>query len=286
MQVEEIAMVERSRRLRRHLLRDVSVEEVSFVETPVEEVQVQQAPVEEAHSAPVEWMVKEPEVAEEAHHEEEQTPQEEVGTRYEEVQTEEITEILPAEETYVETSHAAETHTDTAQPAEQSVMEEPVAPEAVVEEPVVEEPGAPEPVASEPELVFQSYHTIDYFASQGIKLSLEENQNPSDRLGRQMKSFTEWLKVMKRLPQKTVEAGELAPDIIGEHKIQAIAAHSVEGREPVTETMAEVLAKQGMLQKAADVYHKLSLLNPDKSSYFAAKIGEIQSRFNQAEPDN
>lgn len=137
------------------------------------------------------------------------------------------------------------------------------------------QPEFAEPVAeqsAQPPLVFESYHMIDYFASQGIKLAPDEN--PSDRLGKQMKSFTEWLKVMKRLPQK--EALSI-PDPITENKIQAIAAHSIESREVVTETMAEVLAQQGMREKASEVYHKLSLLNPDKSGYFAAKIEQLKT---------
>ncbi|MHA4811822.1 hypothetical protein ACX0G9_27250 [Flavitalea flava] len=121
-------------------------------------------------------------------------------------------------------------------------------------------------------LVFESFHTIDYFASQGIKLRLDEN--PSDRLGKQVKSFTDWLKVMRRLPQKNAE---IIPDIAAESKIQAIAAHSIEGKEVVTETMAEVLSKQGMKDKAIEVYRKLSLLNPGKSAYFASKIEQLKT---------
>ena len=53
---------------------------------------------------------------------------------------------------------------------------------------------------SEPKgvLSFEPYHTVDYFASQGIKLSQEDNTK--DKFGKQLKSFTEWLKSMKRLP--------------------------------------------------------------------------------------
>ena len=112
--------------------------------------------------------------------------------------------------------------------------------------------------AEEP-IVFEPYHTIDYFASQGIKLTLDEN--PSDSLGKQLKSFTDWLKVMRRLPQKD---REIVPDIAAERTVQTIAAHSIEGKEVLTETMAEVLAKQGMPEKAREVYNKLSLLNPGK----------------------
>ncbi|WP_431216193.1 hypothetical protein ACQ86N_17075 [Puia sp. P3] len=120
--------------------------------------------------------------------------------------------------------------------------------------------------------IFEPYHTIDYFASQGIKLHLEEN--PSDQLGKQLKSFTEWLKTMRKLPQKE---REVLPDQVAEQTIQTIAAHSVVGKEVVTETMAEVLAKQGMPERAKALYEKLSLLDPDKKAYFAAKIEQLNS---------
>jgi len=123
----------------------------------------------------------------------------------------------------------------------------------------------------EPIVAFEPFHTIDYFASQGIRLTLDEN--PSDKLGKQLKSFTDWLKVMRRLPQQN---NQIVPDIAAEHQVRAIAAHSIEGKEVLTETMADVLVKQGMREKAMDVYLKLSLLNPDKSAYFANKIEELK----------
>ena len=135
----------------------------------------------------------------------------------------------------------------------------------------VAQPPAPTPASQD--LLFEPYHTIDYFASQGIKLTLDEN--PSDALGRQLKSFTEWLKTMRRLPQKE---REVVPDRVAEEAIQTYAAHSIEGRDVLTETMAEVLAKQGMREKARAVYEKLSLLNPDKRAYFAAKIEQLNIR--------
>ncbi|HEY6502784.1 MAG TPA: hypothetical protein VIZ28_02305, partial [Chitinophagaceae bacterium] len=39
-------------------------------------------------------------------------------------------------------------------------------------------------------LTFEPYHTIDYFASQGIKF--KEEEKPKDQFGQQLKSFTEW----------------------------------------------------------------------------------------------
>jgi len=120
--------------------------------------------------------------------------------------------------------------------------------------------------------LFEPYYTIDYFASQGIRLSLDEV--PTDRFGKQLKSFTDWLKIMKRLPLTTIlEQADELDDI----NIQSIAAHSNEERDIVTETMAEVLARQGKYEKAIDLYHKLSLLNPSKSTYFAARIEQLKT---------
>jgi hypothetical protein len=127
------------------------------------------------------------------------------------------------------------------------------------------------PVQAE-SLTFEPYHTIDYFASQGIKLAAADLSK--DKFGQQLKSFTEWLKSMKRLP-----AAESAPvpDISAQQIVVKAAEHSIEEREVLTEAMAEVWIKQGNLDKAREVYYKLSLQNPTKSSYFAAKIDELNS---------
>jgi len=44
----------------------------------------------------------------------------------------------------------------------------------------------------------------------------------------------------------------------------------------VTEAMAEVWEKQGNAVKAQELYEKLSLLDPAKSAYFAAKIEHLK----------
>ena len=125
-----------------------------------------------------------------------------------------------------------------------------------------------EPVdPSKTELIFEPYHTIDYFASQGIRN--KEEEKPKDQFSRQLKSFTEWLKIMKRLPVSEIAATVSATD---EKKVENLAEISLTTRDVVTEAMAEVWEKQGNTAKAIEVYQKLSLLNPGKSSYFAAKI--------------
>lgn len=122
------------------------------------------------------------------------------------------------------------------------------------------------------DLLFEPYHTVDYFASQGIKEKAEEI--PKDRFSHQLKSFTEWLKSMKKLTDDTIET---QLDAGSEAKVQTLATHSIEDTEILTETMAEVWLKQGDRQKAVEVYHKLSLQNPSKSHYFAAKIKSLNT---------
>ncbi len=122
-------------------------------------------------------------------------------------------------------------------------------------------------------IVFQSYHTIDYFASQGIRLDAADLGR--DRLGQQLKSFTEWLKSMKKLPKSEIEKPRES-DTAGQQQVISNAAHSIEDKEVNTEAMAEVWAKQGNPAKAIDIYHKLSLQDPAKSAYFAAKIDQLK----------
>jgi hypothetical protein len=128
------------------------------------------------------------------------------------------------------------------------------------------------PVTADTELKIQTepYYTVDYFASQGIKVDLTQ---PQDKLGSQLRKFTDWLKQMKNVKTETSDLGT-DPEV--ENMIQGIAKTSNETKEIVTETMAQVLIKQGKTDKAIQLYIKLSFLNPDKSAYFAAKIEQLK----------
>lgn len=85
--------------------------------------------------------------------------------------------------------------------------------------------------------------------------------------------FTDWLKKMKGTKPEDMQ---VEPDPELEQTIINIATSSNESKEVVTETMAEIFAKQGKLEKAIQLYIKLSFLIPDKSAYFAAKIKELK----------
>lgn len=121
--------------------------------------------------------------------------------------------------------------------------------------------------------VFEPLHTTDYFASVGIRITDQPISN--DQLGQQLRRFTDWLKMMKKVhPGQNNLASGVSP--AQEQQVIRQAEASNEENEVVTEAMADVLIQQGRLRKAVEVYEKLSLLNPGKSAYFAAKINELK----------
>jgi hypothetical protein len=165
---------------------------------------------------------------------------------------------------------------------EEIVAGEPV----VVDEVIKNEPGnsikddiEKETVVAEvkneghPPLLFEPLHTTDYFASQGIKLS--EVALSGDKMGKQLKSFTDWLKTMKKVHPAGLKERS-ANDNTVDSSVQKLAEKSNREEEVLTESMAAVYIRQGRTNKAKEIYEKLSLLNPAKSAYFAAKLNEIQ----------
>ncbi len=127
-----------------------------------------------------------------------------------------------------------------------------------------------EVTVDEPQMLFEPLHASDYFASQGIKLS--EDAMANDKLGKQLKSFTAWLKTMKKVhPDKLT-----AVTAITETAVQTQAEKSNIEEEIVTEPMAEAYIQQNKYSKAIEIYSKLSLLNPSKSAYFATKIDSLK----------
>lgn len=119
------------------------------------------------------------------------------------------------------------------------------------------------------QIPIEPYHTVDYFASQGIKTLLDVQ---NDDLGKKVRSFTAWLKTMKSLqPVQENDPGEDDDEEIDNGNGDQVKAEII-----ATEAMAEVYLKQGLAHKAIEVYAKLSLQNPANSHIFATKIIQIK----------
>ncbi|MEI8280074.1 MAG: hypothetical protein WCG87_09945 [Bacteroidota bacterium] len=155
---------------------------------------------------------------------------------------------------------------------------------------------------SEKENLIQPYYTEDYFLHVGIPVS---NDIPEevDQLSVQntpvedpkslmvVMSFTEWLTHFKTKGEKAKEEQQdqknlktmwqkekLAAAMEEENEeipenVFAMAVNSITKEDDLaSESLAEILIKQGKHDKAIDMFRKLSLRNPQKSTYFARRI--------------
>lgn len=164
--------------------------------------------------------------------------------------------------------------------------------------------------AKEPEDILsfiQPASSEDYFLQQGIKISNDipdfteivasdiETDEEKEKALMVVMSFAEWLKhisskstkakeeVADKKALKTMwqqqklaaaieEENEEIPEQVFEMAVNSIARKD----ELVSESFANVYAKQGKFEKAIEMYQKLSLLYPEKNAYFAAKIETLQ----------
>lgn len=129
------------------------------------------------------------------------------------------------------------------------------------------------------------------------EVSSEDNED--DKSLMVMMSFTDWLHYFKnkRKQEQEEEDGKRAlrtawqkekltaaieeetdaiPEPIFKQAMESISSDS----GVISESLALVLAKQGKFDKAIEMYRKLSLRNPQKSTYFAGLIQELRLKQN------
>ena len=105
----------------------------------------------------------------------------------------------------------------------------------------------------------------DYFDSQGIKITEQY-----DKLSMQVKSFTQWLKIVNNQKKK-----ELKITAEQEKNIVELSEKANENIEIETESMATIFLNQGKKNQALEIYLKLIKDFPNKSTYFAQKIEQL-----------
>lgn len=160
----------------------------------------------------------------------------------------------------------------------------------------------PNMVAPEDETLILPVYTEDYFLHQGVQVSNDipaevEQQGEMDDEAKSLMvvmSFTEWLnhfktrserareeeedqRALKTMWQKEklVAALEEENEEIPE-KVFQMAVNSITKEDDLaSESLADIYVKQGKYDAAIDMYKKLSLRNPQKSSYFARRIDAV-----------
>ncbi len=119
------------------------------------------------------------------------------------------------------------------------------------------------------------------------ELKIVKKQKPD----KEKVSFDEWLgslqasikvkkeEILQEKPKKAKKKSKKKDKKKKKKKLEQLLAKSksLVEEEIVSETLADIMAKQGYTVKAKEMYKKLSLLFPEKSSYFAKKIKELKN---------
>jgi tetratricopeptide (TPR) repeat protein len=141
-------------------------------------------------------------------------------------------------------------------------------------------------------LTFQPLYTDDYFAYKRLK-EPDSAEQLDEKGAAEMRSFTDWLREMKHSFAKKTDKDwyhqqlhriyvDDDPEV--SETVEKMAMESITLNDDiVSETLAEIWARQRQYQTAIQIYQKLSLLNPNKSAYFAHKIQELQLAQSEAD---
>jgi hypothetical protein len=166
----------------------------------------------------------------------------------------------------------------------------------------IEEPANAEPI-------FEPLSAQDYFASQKVQATEDEvlefvnHQKQksvdvdSDANIMITRSFNDWLLYFQQKKEKQEQEDKSKEKLRGLWQMAKLTAAAEEDNEAVPEAvfdkamssispkddnvsegLAKVLELQGKYDKCIEMYRKLSLINPEKSAYFAAQIQQLKNK--------
>ena len=179
-----------------------------------------------------------------------------------------------------EVKEKLEENTDKEKPAEQSSKEKEGSP-AMAEKPEDKQPAETPKTAADQEKIDNDLAEIEA-AKRRIEAllsgQLDETQERkkekplSEKKKNQIQIIEKFIQNEPQLDRERMAQAE------GNVDIEDLADKSILKEEAFeTETLAELMAKQGKLKKAESIYKKLSLKFPEKSTYFATQIEKLKS---------